>query len=83
MNTIINYVSVVMWGQKTLSVAALLKIRYYDMEVNSGESCYFSVFFSEVLRVPLLIIIVFCIVSITLTFLPAYAETEVNTLSHS
>ncbi|CAI4230144.1 unnamed protein product [Auanema sp. JU1783] len=66
-DTLINYVTFVMWGQRAVTILALLYLRYKKMPVAENP-----------IKVPLFAIVLFLIISIALVFVPFIEETLVT-----
>ncbi|KAK5984331.1 Amino Acid Transporter [Trichostrongylus colubriformis] len=65
--TLINYVTFVMWAQKAVTIAALLYLRYSQMPVSENA-----------IKVPISLTISFLIISIVLVFVPFIEEPVVT-----
>ncbi|KAJ1349672.1 hypothetical protein KIN20_005278 [Parelaphostrongylus tenuis] len=65
--TLINYVTFVMWAQKAVSVAALLYIRYTELPVAEGA-----------IKVPIVLTVLFMVISFLLVLVPFLEEPVVT-----
>ncbi|PAV92267.1 hypothetical protein WR25_10446 [Diploscapter pachys] len=68
-DTLINYVTFVMWGQRVVTILALLWIRYRKIPVADGA-----------IRVPIIFSILFLISSITLVIVPFIESPLITTI---
>ncbi|EYC43479.1 hypothetical protein Y032_0492g2417 [Ancylostoma ceylanicum] len=66
-DTLINYVTFVMWAQKVVTVAALLYLRYSKMPVAEGA-----------IKVPIWLTVVFMVLSLALVLVPFVEEPVVT-----
>lgn len=79
-DTLINYVTFVMWAQRCVTMLALLLIRYKGMPVHPGLSSFDALTetYPETIRVPVVLSVIFAAMSAGLCIIPLVQEFKVR-----